>query len=180
MNGRAQRRVVTTLGRAGAVVAFFILVFFVSFEFLVSWRAEEVTSDRVRAFPAVVVRPEGAEIVFLDSVDLGHRDGSFLIPPAEVDSTNYRLRKWQEERGAKGIPEVRVVQLSEDKQLIDLEFHKDGISRSSYEASDRSIRPVAITIAGPLFIFYPLATATLFTLMVIYFVGWLSRRQIIR
>ena len=160
---------------AGTLV--FVLTLLLSFEFFAKQREVDVSNDRPREFPVVLLRPQGPEITLVNSFELDDSfEGSFRILPADLPSVNEKLRAWQEDRGAKGIPEIDVQQSTEDTQLISLEIHTDGIFRSTYEAKERGIRPRKLTMAGPFFIFYPAGAAMLVTFGFTALVTWITRR----
>ena len=77
------------------------------------------------------------------------------MPDDKVELINARLRADQVERGGKGIPSISATNISEGTQLIDVEISRDGLWESRYEATDKDVRPLSCTLAGPMFIFLP-------------------------
>lgn len=163
------------------VIAIGIICFAVSFLFWKNRWQEDVSDRPPHEFPAVVVTSKAAELILYsgrESFESEYKEYSFTIPTGRVALINEQLRRSQAERGAKGYPEIRVSQISEDRQFIELEILGDGLFESSYEASEKEIRPLKLMLTGPLFIFYPAATTLVFVLG--SFLGFSAARRILK
>ncbi len=151
----------TTISISG-IIAITVICFALSFSFWKNRWAEDLSGREPHEFPAVVITPDNADLILYsgtESVEAEYKEFSFLVPAERLALINEELRWSQAKRGATGDAELRVSQISEDRQLIELEIlGDDGIFESSYEASEKEIRPLTLTVAGPLFIFYPAAT----------------------
>lgn len=137
---------------------------FVALTFAISWkvfenRAErDVSNSYVEDFPVVITTSEGSEVILRSSLETyrtDHPDYSFLVPDGKRDLINQHLRASQRDKRAKGTPVVRVEQLADGKQLIELEVYTEGLFVSRYEASDKEVGPLTIKLAGPLFLIFP-------------------------
>ena len=163
-------------------ILFLIITFVASVKFLEKRLEDDVSKSDVKEFPVVVITHDSAKVTLIDTSERSKdkdQNFSFLIPVGQEDKVNQWLRLSQQNRGAKGLPEVRVKQISEGRQEIELEIYSDGFFVSRYEAEDKQIRPLMLKITGPGWVFYPCSATLLIggvSFGILQFGLWLSRR----
>jgi hypothetical protein len=139
-------------------IAFTILTFEASWKYFESRREVKASEANAKFFPIVAILPERAEIITIESLPdfkAKNPNYSFLVPNEKESLINEQLEKFQTEQYRKGIPHIKVEQISKDKQKIELEIQSDGFIFSKYKASDKEVEPMSYKAAGPAFIFFP-------------------------
>ena len=179
-------------GRKNYLHKFLVTVGFIVFLFLIftaSWKYFEKQAERdysnvePNEFPVVLMTPGRSQIIILDSLKTYQQKDpvySFLVPDGKEELINRQLKESQKERGAKGIPEIRVTRLGDGRQQIELEISTDGFFLARYEATDKEVRPLTFKSSGPLFPIFPCGATFFFGFVGFYLlrlVLWLIKRK---
>ena len=163
------RSVVSVLGFS----VFFLVVFFFSFKYFEKKLEEDVSALNSEYFPIVAIQPERVEIIKLNQIENFKKEfpsTSFLVAEGRELLVNQQLKEFLQNQNGKGIPSIKTTQIAEGKQLIEFEISKDGLFRSRYEATEKTVRPLTFVSAGSGFVFFPLITS--FAICLIGFLLW--------
>jgi hypothetical protein len=167
-------------------VVFLVVTFIVSWKYYEKRFETDVSDSRPNDFPVVINTPGRSELILLGDLEKYKErktEYSFLVSDEKAELINKQLEADRVLRGGKGIPTITAKPLEAGKQLIEVEINGDGLWDSRYEATDKDVRPISLTVSGPGFPFFPCAATAGFGMVgfiLLQGILWLSRRMRIK
>lgn len=170
------------IGLVLGFTVFLVVTLLLSFKYFEASSEREVPTPPPWFLPVFITLPDKFEIVRLHELEefkSKNSNYSYLVQTDNLAAINQQLVEEYYKKNPDSVPQIKVEQMSGEKQIVQVHFGGQGLLEHRYEATEKDFKSLTYKFEGAGFVFGPCCVTGLIGFIVyclLRFVLWYLKR----